>query len=233
MNDIQLRKYGAEDVVLLCSSDFCECFRHQTLPRIFLSLFRSSIRFGQQHHLLAGEMNVSLLLIFSIATPNSVSLFLQYSQLQPSCSVEAKFFVIQSLSDPVSPTSTVSSYFHWLHLLFMMMCNRCVLPDLLWDNTETHPFDIAPRMVRHRSAIRCWAVTGCVCCAVVQCGEDWVSTLCTPSTPCHQNTELGVRDVPQTPLSGASGPYQFRVGAVAGLEHCLDAVAIVKTSCFR
>ena len=39
MNDIQLRKYGAEDVVLLCSSDFCECFRHQTLPRIFLSLF--------------------------------------------------------------------------------------------------------------------------------------------------------------------------------------------------
>ena len=37
MNDFQLSKYGAEDVVLLCSSKFCEYFRHQTLPRIFLS----------------------------------------------------------------------------------------------------------------------------------------------------------------------------------------------------
>ena len=136
-------------------------------------------------------MNVSLLLIFSIARPNSVSLCLQYSQLQHelhlelllallSCSVEAKFLVIHSLSDPVSPTSTVSSYFHWLHLhlLYMMMCNRCVLPNLLWDNTETHPCDIAPRMARYQSAIRCWAVTGCVCYGVVHCGEDWVSTLC-------------------------------------------------------
>ena len=103
-----------------------------------------------------------------------------FCSIRNCSSVEAKFFVIQSLSDPVSPTSTVSSYFHWLHLLFMMMCNRCVLSDLLWDNTETHPFDIAPGIVRNRSAIRCWAVTGCVCCAVVQCGEDWVSTLCTP-----------------------------------------------------